>query len=524
MASPGRFSGSKLNGGSFGLHRSSRSPLVFLVAFTLFNQAYALPSDLVTRDSSTHPTVTLRNDILREDLASAFLYYHRDTWPDEIKVQCQGAICPDLGSCGPNFPNLRACHQPEIADRETVFPGQPENCPGKTKLTPEEAADVAAAAAIAPDTVTGRAGAAGLPCAHGHRQDYFSHERYVAQYFEMKDVLMSASGLVFNESMHFSRQGCHADGQFHYKAKDSKVIELDQLVSFVYHQGGNYYHSLVDLLPQFYIMRDFLKAHPNIPIAFKKTQLAFYRRVLKHVIGVMPYEFNLLTTQDQDTTTLYRTSRLYQPVFQTCGNPSPSLWHTLRSRFLLPPNGLPMFSEAWEIRNPIQELAGAAGAKGKIKLGSWNKEQMSKLPRDWVVVLGQRPGSDRRRLVGFDALLSAMEQLFTPERVVVYDGSIPILQAKALFNRGAAYVAPHGAGLANMIFMPSGSSVLEIRPDRLPNACYHHLASACDLHYSLVMGNGTVSSPLSFDMREVRVALDGVARHTFARDAELQNW
>ncbi|CAI5462409.1 unnamed protein product [Closterium sp. Yama58-4] len=208
----------------------------------LLDQASALPSDLpselVAWDSNTLPTVTLQRDMNREDLASAFLNYHRETYPDEIKVQCQGAICPDMGSCGPHFPNLRACHQPELADQEIVFPGQPENCPGRTKLTPKEAAAVAAAAAVASVTVTGGDGTAGLLCKHGHRQDYFSHERYVAQYFEMKGVLMSASGLFFNESMHFSRQGCHADGQFHYKAKDSRVVQVNELVSFVYHHGG----------------------------------------------------------------------------------------------------------------------------------------------------------------------------------------------------------------------------------------------------------------------------------------------
>jgi hypothetical protein len=56
-------------------------------------------------------------------------------------------------------------------------------------------------------------------------------------------------------------------------------------------------------------------------------------------------------------------------------------------------------------------------------------------------------------------------------------------QARTLLN--AKYlVANHGAGLTNMLFMDSGSSVLELRKkDDAKNNCYFSLASALDLRY-----------------------------------------
>jgi capsular polysaccharide biosynthesis protein len=45
-------------------------------------------------------------------------------------------------------------------------------------------------------------------------------------------------------------------------------------------------------------------------------------------------------------------------------------------------------------------------------------------------------------------------------------------------------VSNHGAGLTNMLFIASGSSVLELRKrEDSHNNCYFPLASALDLHY-----------------------------------------
>lgn len=103
-----------------------------------------------------------------------------------------------------------------------------------------------------------------------------------------------------------------------------------------------------------------------------------------------------------------------QPVFQTCGNPSPAVHRELRRRFYVPRDGLPFFTPSWEER-------------GKVPL---SEEEMATIPDDWVVVLAKRPGNDRK-LEGSEEILSEMERLFGAERVKIFDGSLSILEGQS---------------------------------------------------------------------------------------------
>ncbi|CAI7848328.1 unnamed protein product, partial [Closterium sp. NIES-54] len=95
--------------------------------------------------------------------------------------------------------------------------------------------------------------------------------------------------------------------------------------------------------------------------------------------------------------------------------------------------------------------------------------------------------------------------------------TVPPIPAKTVFNRAAVFVGLHGAGLANMVFMPLNASIFEIRPRGYPNPCYHHLATATQMHYHLILGNGTKDSELKFNHTEAVEVLRLIANRTRAR-------
>lgn len=84
---------------------------------------------------------------------------------------------------------------------------------------------------------------------------------------------------------------------------------------------------------------------------------------------------------------------------------------------------------------------------------------------------------------------------------------IAFLAAREIFRRAVIFIGAHGAALANMVFMPSGTTVVEIRPKDYPNTCFNSLASTCQIEYHLLLSEGTKSSRLTVDMSELERVL-----------------
>ncbi len=87
-----------------------------------------------------------------------------------------------------------------------------------------------------------------------------------------------------------------------------------------------------------------------------------------------------------------------------------------------------------------------------------------------------RAQATRRHLVNESELLPVMES-FGVEPVMLETHSIP--EQVALFRQAEWVVAPHGAGLTNLLFAPPQTRVLEIRPVRKSGGgCYEQLVQA----------------------------------------------
>jgi capsular polysaccharide biosynthesis protein len=92
-----------------------------------------------------------------------------------------------------------------------------------------------------------------------------------------------------------------------------------------------------------------------------------------------------------------------------------------------------------------------------------------------------RGKAQRRKITNEEEVIAVMKE-FGFETIYFEDHSFE-QQAKIAMN--ARYiVSNHGAGLTNMLFMGSGSSVLELRKrGDAHNNCYFALASALELKY-----------------------------------------
>jgi capsular polysaccharide biosynthesis protein len=104
-------------------------------------------------------------------------------------------------------------------------------------------------------------------------------------------------------------------------------------------------------------------------------------------------------------------------------------------------------------------------------------------------------------VVNEDALVSALRGL---DFEVLVPGTLSFREQVAVFSEAEIVVGPHGAGLANALFMPKGSAMLELHhPDfgRLPY--YERLAGTLGIHY-----RGLACEPAPTSRPDMIVAVD----------------
>jgi capsular polysaccharide biosynthesis protein len=112
-----------------------------------------------------------------------------------------------------------------------------------------------------------------------------------------------------------------------------------------------------------------------------------------------------------------------------------------------------------------------------------------------------RRSAKKRRLVNEAELES---QLAARGFQVVQAELLPVAGQSALFRRARCVVAPHGAGLTNLIFSPKGTQFIELFPPQYKKPpCFQNLASACSLGYTRITGRAVNDSDYEMEIPEV---------------------
>lgn len=87
----------------------------------------------------------------------------------------------------------------------------------------------------------------------------------------------------------------------------------------------------------------------------------------------------------------------------------------------------------------------------------------------------------KRRIANESAVIDALR---AREFCIVHSERLTLRDQVRLCSTAGVLVSNHGAGLTNMLFMPDGAKVLELRHHRdAVNNCYFTLAAALRLHY-----------------------------------------
>lgn len=228
-----------------------------------------------------------------------------------------------------------------------------------------------------------------------------------------------------------------------------EVEHLDGTLAVLACRGSsyNYYHFLIDVLPRWGILREAL---PEVqPDALLINQSTRYQRELIGLAGL-----DALPIVEPQHTRTWSASRVLVPSLPN--------HHTMT----------PRWTTDW-LRATIRP------------------QDTADKPRRLYVTRGTTPNT--RRVLQDEALSAALEQ----RGFVRFDpGQFSVRDQIDHFAAAEVVVAPHGAGLTNLIFAPEGVRVLEMFSPRYLNPTFWGVVDNIpDSHYRYVVGRGSAPRP-----------------------------
>ena len=111
------------------------------------------------------------------------------------------------------------------------------------------------------------------------------------------------------------------------------------------------------------------------------------------------------------------------------------------------------------------------------------------------------------------------------------ENGIEILKAEELsfeeqikkFSNVAMIIAPHGAGLSNIVWAKTGTKVLEIFPENIFNDCYARIAVKLGFDYSYLVCDKSENSVGKIPIKQVIEIIKGKNENWHCRSCYLRH-
>ena len=263
-----------------------------------------------------------------------------------------------------------------------------------------------------------------------------------------KAIIQSEKGLiVLGDRVLYELFDDNVDIKYHYDFIRSFLNPINRVyvenVLVVSTSGTNgYYHFLFDTVPKLLIMKKKWDDYEKIII----------NKITKSYFNDFLSLFNLKSkTFISDTKNLIMAKNIEAPLhLSQIGNPNHLTINLLRDSFL------PLISE-----NDRQGF-------------------------DFLYIT--RENAKKRRVLNEDEFLEKLNNIGFKK---IELERISLVHQIELFSRAKIIVAPHGAGLSNIVFCSKQTVILELFPSNYLEACYANISNLLDLNYNYLVFNSS---------------------------------
>mmetsp|Transcript_48628 Transcript_48628/g.75906 ORF Transcript_48628/g.75906 Transcript_48628/m.75906 type:complete len:342 (+) Transcript_48628:154-1179(+) len=265
-----------------------------------------------------------------------------------------------------------------------------------------------------------------------------------------------------------------------YGTQGYSPTAVKELVVISQPWGHTPYHFIVECLPKLMILTEELAAYPDlkihVPLSLDTLQSA-EGAMIEEYLSVLGIDSSRLVFGE-----VYFAERVYWVTPTRCVIPPTTLALIAREEIRQRVKRL----DDWEELEDLEEEERFA-----IQVLEQSLRYRAKEP---VILLVQRSGRTRRLSQDVDKMIRSAV-LDIGGRLIEYDAGLGLSPRTVLrlFGCADAVIAPHGAGLANLISSRPGVHVLEFHPSSpshessgMPglNLCALHLSRVLGLHYT----------------------------------------
>lgn len=250
--------------------------------------------------------------------------------------------------------------------------------------------------------------------------------------------------------------------------------KFDRVVLISAKWSDAYYHATVEQLPRLVLLRDFLLAYPGIPVLIAaKRQTHSTLHLYADILGVNSTRVVAFSNSE-----IVHANTIYVPEPTPCGHLQPLL--------------------AKATQTAIRQTVIVQDAE-----------------KDSIVVIRRR-GS--RSIVNHDDMMQGLRTALPDERWVVFDDGDQLLPAPGIpqwtvFSGAKVVIAPHGAGLSNLLACRPGTAVVEFLASHEDfNICYLSLASVLNLDYHPLKMEPVTRTTYSVDVPHIVRVVTSIAR------------
>lgn len=368
-------------------------------------------------------------------------------------------------------------------------------------------------------------------------------------------IYVNHIGQVFDSNTQWLHGGCQDEtdddhgGPRVYNPEDKSLetVNLAEVINLLHLYGDNYYHFMIEVLPRFKAIMSILDENANIPILMRTDSPV---HLLHDLLGVDTEKLNFVFMSEENS--LIAVSRsVIVPLSQRCLHTNADAWDAIReqwsqefpSRFGInfrseylneykknskdspDHHCFPLVKIVYSSRinsSPRRNLAEEEAfidsirtllfldkeTRGTPRLTLADSEQSLKsgfgLTHYSSSPLLPPSGKGFAALRQNDPLAKAMAELGGMFSLTILYGNESLETTISTLADASLFIGPHGAGLANMVFLPTNARVLELSPaNGYYNPCYTYLSNALGLHHTMVVMKGTRASQLKFARKDV---------------------